>query len=126
MDLPKNIKKQKGRPRGIVPWRVIMREVFWYLEHAPDKLEKRIGIKLPSNFKKRDLQMLLVYRQLKSAAKGDLKALEALMDRMDGKPNQPIEIDHDININLIEVEKLPIELRKRYIKEQAAKLKKIC
>lgn len=124
-ELPEDINNVKGRPKGVVTWRCVMREAFWYLQHAPDKLERMLGIKITKKLRKRDVQMLVILKHIEDAVDGDLKALELIMDRMDGKPNQPLEIGGEVNVNLIDVERLPIDLRRKYIAEQTDYLKKI-
>lgn len=118
-----------GRPKGVRAWSCVMRECLWLLEHKPDKLEEKIGHKLPTEFKKRDLQSVLFLKHLTAALNGDLKAFETIMRWMDGDPKQTLEVKSEVEVKaVIPIDELSIPLQHKYLKEKfehVDKLKKM-
>jgi len=133
LQLPEDINNQTGRPKGVVTWRLIMREAFWYLEHAPEKLEDRLALPRGTleHYRKRDLQMFFVLKQIEDIGNQGLTPVERaalldkLIDRMDGKPNQPIELGGEVATNLIDIERLPITLQRKYLRDQTERIRKM-
>lgn len=83
----------KGKPKGTRSLTTILRELM--NAGAPDMLQKgemkellkRLKIAKPTNG---DLLMLRLFIK---GMQGDTKAMEMVIDRMDGKPKQEVEIN---------------------------------
>lgn len=65
-----------GRPKGVKNWDVVMRELFAKGEYSQEDIVK-------------------IY--IKQANDGNIKAMEWIADRMDGKAKQPIDASIDIS-----------------------------
>jgi hypothetical protein len=102
---PQNLKPAKkgeirnplGRPKGSKDMTTIMREMLDTLVDVKDKNGAKLG--------KKSYKMLIIAKLMKKATDGDLRAVEILLDRMEGKASQPVEhtgeIDSNINLNIV-------------------------
>jgi len=119
-------KPKKGRPKGVRAWKLVMRECLWLLEHKPERLEKKIGQKLPPELKKRDLQSILFIKYLTQALNGELKAFETIMRWMDGDPKQTLEVTGQVEIKpVVDFERLSMPLQEKYLEERLQHIKKL-
>jgi hypothetical protein len=87
------VRNPKGRGKGKQNWSTILKH---YMKVVP-KLDKGtiefFGLEdFPAKMKKdtKTVQHIIAARLLSKATKGDLKAIEMLLDRMEGKPTQTI------------------------------------
>lgn len=80
LDTMKRLGLKPGRPKGSKAWVTILEDEFKNGKVTKDYIAK-----------------VLIYK----AAKGDLRAIEIIIDRMDGKANQPIEINSKTFLDLI-------------------------
>lgn len=85
------IRNPKGKAKGTISAKVIIRK--W--------LACQEKIKNPITQKDENVTILdtLTLAQISKARKGDVAAFNALLDRVEGKPKQPLDIDADINFD---------------------------
>lgn len=114
-----------GRPKGVKNWSVVFKCLFTM---TPEEIKKSTGIELPKTYEKKDLQFLVGLQAIKKALSGDLNALDRIMDRMDGKAKQFIEVEDSSNDeeadNIRAYNNMPNELKKQFHEEEIKKLKK--
>jgi hypothetical protein len=106
-----------GRPKGVKAWATVFKEL---LEMTPLEIKKSTGFEVPQNIAKNKLQYAIAMRAIESALKGDMRALEAITDRMDGKPGQPITVNKGENENLLPASDMPPQLRIELAREMIA------
>ena len=93
------IRNPNGRPKGSKDMSTIMREMLDTLVDVKDKNGAKLG--------KKSYKMLIIAKLMKKATDGDLRAVEILLDRMEGKASQPVEHSSNpdapmsINLNII-------------------------
>src|SRR3990167_2229078 len=78
-----------GRPKGVKNISTLIRE---YIEQEIDMTDPIDGQK-----KKNPIKNVLALRLISNALKGDHRALQEVMDRLEGKPLQKQEIKQDID-----------------------------
>lgn len=84
----------KGKPKtGCRAWSYVMKEMFDLLENNPAEFEARTGIKVPAKIKKKDVQLIVLFRQLASALRGNLRAQENFYRYMDGEAKQRVDVN---------------------------------
>ena len=92
-----------GRPKGSKDMTTIMREM---LDVRADYNIKSDDGTLKKG--KKSYKMLIIDRLMKKASNGDLRAVEILLDRLEGKPTQKIDNINPqiptINVNLVKPE----------------------
>ena len=93
----------KGRPKGTVRrWDAVMRQFFNLVQNEPEKIEKLTGLRVPESISGRDAQLLLVQQEYYKAIKGDGRAMAEIMERMDGKPDQNLNVKTNSIVELIQ------------------------
>lgn len=80
----------KGRPKGQSLTSILQDAV----DRKISKTDPLSGLK-----KKVTISKALAYSVISKGLKGDIKAINMIFDRLEGKPKQSIEMDGDLNTN---------------------------
>lgn len=79
-----------GRPKGSRNLSTILREM----------LEEEIEVNIDGVKERKKLQDLIIRKLIKKANDGNLRAIEQIFDRVEGKPNQKIQQDGKTDITV--------------------------
>lgn len=64
-------------------------------------LEEEIDVELEDGTKqKKPFQDVIIRALIKQAKKGNMKAIQEIFDRVEGRPNQSIQVDGDMTIGI--------------------------
>lgn len=83
---PGETRNPDGRPKNALSFKTILRKIIEASENHEDFKNPISG-----KIEKQDQLTLIIWRLLQKARSGDLKAIEMMLDRVDGKPKQEIE-----------------------------------
>jgi hypothetical protein len=77
------VRNPHGRPKGARNLSTVLREM----------LDTKIDVDMPDGTKsKKDFRDIIIQKLIKKASTGDLKAIDMIMDRTDGKPCQAVDV----------------------------------
>ncbi len=81
-----------GKWKKVRNWSTVIAELFELLENDPTQLEKILGRSIPEQFKKKDCQLMLVFREFLAAMQGDAHASAEIKRWLDGDPRLRVDI----------------------------------
>ncbi len=77
------VRNPNGRPKGARNLSTVLREM----------LDTKIDVNMPDGSKvKKDFREIIIQKLIKKASDGDLKAIDIIMDRTEGKPMQSVDV----------------------------------
>lgn len=105
---------------GYRKWSTVLKELIAGSERAKDFFEKKTGVRLPEAISEKNLQDIVMGVLVAQALKGNIKAVEMLMDRTDGKPKETV--DTNPPAESIALDELAPELKADVLREELKKL----
>lgn len=109
-------KGKSGNPSGRKPGALSLKTYIKKWLAAEENFENPIT----KEIEKLTQYDILVIQQIAKARKGDTKAFEALLDRVEGKPKQSIDVDQSVNWEetktYVDYKSLPPEVLKQILK----------
>lgn len=79
-----------GRPKGSRNLSTILKEM----------LDEDIEITIDGKKQKKKFQDLIIRKLIKKANDGDLRAIEQIFDRVEGKPKQSLDVESGVTVTI--------------------------